>query len=228
MSRFVFTDKRGQNLPCRSVHPSVRQSIGNFFKCERVDSLTEGAEVLNYKQACSSPNKEFRRYRQLRLSSDSAQTQLRLSSNSAQTQHRLSSDSAQTHISSDSAQTQWCVSNTTRTIFHATTTSSWKTMKFVSRWVGMNDFSFSAPRFSVILFLVADLQHYQRLCQSVRPSVRRSVTLELKSGKTRIFAPAHPSATGSRVSGLVGHCAQKRPIFSLELCPFHSRSHFHL
>ena len=30
-----------------------------------------------------------------------------------------------------------------------------------------------------------------------------SVTLELKSGKTRISAPAHPSATGGRVSGLV-------------------------
>ena len=39
---------------------------------------------------------------------------------------------------------------------------------------------------------------------SVRPSVRRSVTLESKSGKTRISAPAHPSATGiGRVSGLV-------------------------
>ena len=30
-----------------------------------------------------------------------------------------------------------------------------------------------------------------------------SVTLELKSGKTRISAPAHPSATDGRVSGLV-------------------------
>ena len=47
---------------------------------------------------------------------------------------------------------------------------------------------------------------------SVRPSVRPSVgwlvgwsvTLESKSGKTRISAPAHPSATGiGRVSGLV-------------------------
>ena len=39
---------------------------------------------------------------------------------------------------------------------------------------------------------------------SVHPSVGRSVTLESKSGKTRISAPAHPSATDiSRVSGLV-------------------------
>ena len=34
-------------------------------------------------------------------------------------------------------------------------------------------------------------------------SVGWSITLELKSGKTRISAPAHPSATGGRVSGLV-------------------------
>ena len=38
---------------------------------------------------------------------------------------------------------------------------------------------------------------------SVGWSVGWSVTLELKSGKTRISAPAHPSATGGRVSGLV-------------------------
>ena len=42
---------------------------------------------------------------------------------------------------------------------------------------------------------------------SVRPSVGwsvgRSVTLELKSGKTRISAPIHPFATDGRVSGLV-------------------------
>merc|ERR1712074_472930 len=49
------------------------------------------------------------------------------------------------------------------------------------------------------LFLVADTQLYKRLC----PSVGRLVTLELKSGKTRISAPAHPSATDGRVSGLV-------------------------
>ena len=42
---------------------------------------------------------------------------------------------------------------------------------------------------------------------SVRPSVRRSVTLELKSGKTHISAPAHPSASGGRVSGLVILCS---------------------
>ena len=33
--------------------------------------------------------------------------------------------------------------------------------------------------------------------------VGRSVTLELKSGKFCIPSPAHPSATGGRVSGLV-------------------------
>ena len=62
-----------------------------------------------------------------------------------------------------------------------------------------------------LLFLVADTQLYKRLCPSVRWSVGwlvgwsvgRSVTLELKSGKMRISAPAHPSATDGRVSGLV-------------------------
>ena len=62
------------------------------------------------------------------------------------------------------------------------------------------------------LFLVADTQLYKRLCPSVGPSVRRSVRWsvrpsvhehESKSGKTRIFAPAHLSATGGRVFGLV-------------------------
>ena len=47
-------------------------------------------------------------------------------------------------------------------------------------------------------FIVADT-----LCPSIPWSVRWSVTLELKSRKTRISAPAHPSATGGRVSGLV-------------------------
>ena len=44
-------------------------------------------------------------------------------------------------------------------------------------------------------FLVADKRLYKRLCPSVGPSVRlaRVVTLEFK---TRILAPAHPSATG--------------------------------
>ena len=63
-------------------------------------------------------------------------------------------------------------------------------------------------------FLVADTQFYKTLCPSVRPSVRpsvgplvrRSVMIELESVKTRISAPAHPSATGiGRVSGLVCH-----------------------
>ena len=53
-----------------------------------------------------------------------------------------------------------------------------------------------------------DTQLYKRLCPSVRPSVRPSVGWsvgehEWKSVKTRISAPAHPSATGGRVSGLV-------------------------
>ena len=53
-------------------------------------------------------------------------------------------------------------------------------------------------------FLVADTQLYKRLCPSVGWSVGWSVeVIELKSGKTRISAPAHPSATGGRVSGLV-------------------------
>ena len=55
-----------------------------------------------------------------------------------------------------------------------------------------------------LFFLVADTQLYKRLCPSVRPSVGWSVgEHELKSGKTRISAPAHPSATDGRVSGLV-------------------------
>ena len=59
--------------------------------------------------------------------------------------------------------------------------------------------SFSSP------FLVADTQLYKRLCPSVGRSVGRSVREhESKSVKTRISAPAHPSATGmGRVSGLV-------------------------
>ena len=54
-------------------------------------------------------------------------------------------------------------------------------------------------------FLVADTQLYKRLCPSVGRSVGRSVeVIKSKSGKTRISAPAHPSATGiGRVSGLV-------------------------
>ena len=63
-----------------------------------------------------------------------------------------------------------------------------------------------------LYFLVANKRLYKRLCPSVRPSVGwlvgrlvgRSVVIELESVKTRISAPAHPSATGiGRVSGLV-------------------------
>ena len=54
------------------------------------------------------------------------------------------------------------------------------------------------------IFLVADTQLYKSLCPSVRSSVGEH---ESKSGKTRISAPAHPSATGiGRVSGLVNKC----------------------
>ena len=56
----------------------------------------------------------------------------------------------------------------------------------------------------VCLFVcVCVTQLYNRLCPSVGRSVGWYVTHELKSGKTRISAPAHPSATGGRVSGLV-------------------------
>ena len=62
------------------------------------------------------------------------------------------------------------------------------------------------------MFLVADTQLYKSLCPSVGPLVRWSVgpsvhpsvrEHESKSVKTRISAPAHPSATGMAVSGLV-------------------------
>ena len=52
-------------------------------------------------------------------------------------------------------------------------------------------------------FLVADTQLYKRLCLSVCWLVGLSVTIESKSEKTRISAPAHPSATDGCVSGLV-------------------------
>ena len=67
-------------------------------------------------------------------------------------------------------------------------------------------------------FLVADERLYERLCPSVGlsvrwsvgpsvcRSVRWSVVIKFESVKTRIFAPAHPSATIiGRVSGLVLH-----------------------
>ena len=83
----------------------------------------------------------------------------------------------------------------------------------------------------VAIFLVADTQLYKRLCLSVRRSVRWSVEVnESKSGKMSILdtflvclckgwglgcgwgfdAPAHPSATGGRVSGLVLSIADTR------------------
>ena len=57
-------------------------------------------------------------------------------------------------------------------------------------------------------FLDASTHLYKRLCPSIGRSVGRLVgrsveVIESKSGKTRISAPAHPSATGGRVSGLV-------------------------
>ena len=52
------------------------------------------------------------------------------------------------------------------------------------------------------------IPHRANFPVSVRPSVRPSVhpsvcQHESKSGETRISAPAHPSATDGRVSGLV-------------------------
>ena len=60
--------------------------------------------------------------------------------------------------------------------------------------------------FFLSFFLVADTQLYKRLCPSVGPSVRLSVQIGSKNGKTRITAPAHPSATDGRVSGLFLRC----------------------
>ena len=66
-------------------------------------------------------------------------------------------------------------------------------------------------------FLVADTQLYKRLCPSVCPSVRRSVMIKLESVKTRLSAPAHPSATGiGRVSGLVSFFVHF-PCYSMEI-----------
>ena len=65
-------------------------------------------------------------------------------------------------------------------------------------------FSVAATKSHLSRFSVADTQLYKRLRPSVGWSVGRSVeVIESKSGKTRISAPAHPSATGGRVSGLV-------------------------
>ena len=55
---------------------------------------------------------------------------------------------------------------------------------------------------------VADTQLYKRLCPSVDPSVRSSVRPSVHNDwvdkwEKRISAPAHLSATGGRVSGLV-------------------------
>ena len=76
-------------------------------------------------------------------------------------------------------------------------------------------------------FLVADTQLYKRLCLSVCWLVGLSVTIESKSEKTRISAPAHPSATDGRVSGLVTQQKPKvRCSFFLILIPpwpFYSR-----
>ena len=55
-----------------------------------------------------------------------------------------------------------------------------------------------------IAFLDASTHVYKRLCSSVHPLVRWSVgEHESKCVKTHISAPAHSSATGGRVSGLV-------------------------
>ena len=68
-------------------------------------------------------------------------------------------------------------------------------------------------------FLVADTQLYKRLCLSVCWLVGLSVTIESKSEKTRISAPAHPSATDGRVSGLVFSLVECYKLYtSLSLC----------
>ena len=86
-----------------------------------------------------------------------------------------------------------------------------RTFTFPRNW-SINDLCSNRKVLDIAQFLVADKRLYKRLCPSVGPSVRRSVgwsvgwsvTLESKSGKTRISAPAHLSATGiGRVSGLV-------------------------
>ena len=82
-------------------------------------------------------------------------------------------------------------------------------------------------------FLVVDTQLYKRLCLSVGPSVHWSVhpsvrKHESKSGKTRISAPAHQSATDGRESGLVIRCVlaslkvglSVRPSVSLSIRPY--------
>ena len=73
-----------------------------------------------------------------------------------------------------------------------------------SLFVSLSFFSFFFS-FLIFFFLVADTQLYKRLRPSVGPFAGRSVmVIELETVKTRISAPAHPSATGiGRVSGLV-------------------------
>ena len=79
------------------------------------------------------------------------------------------------------------------------------------------------------LFLVADKRLYKRLCPSVGRSDGWSVGpwwSSWESAKTRISTPAHPSATGGRVSGLV-LCRidlfdfLHSPFFSLQINIFH-------
>ena len=70
---------------------------------------------------------------------------------------------------------------------------------------------------NLIKFLVADAQLYKRLCPSVGWLVGRFMVIELESVKTRISAPAHPSATGiGRVSGLVSQI-----LLNTLILPFH-------
>ena len=92
----------------------------------------------------------------------------------------------------------------------------WNQYKACFKWykLSLNPLTFWAlsPFVSFLIFLVADTQLYKRLCPSVRPSVRRSVGVhESKSLKTHISAPAHPSATGGRVSGLVSFFTVRMP-----------------
>ena len=74
------------------------------------------------------------------------------------------------------------------------------------------------PLLILLFFLVNPL--FNSICPSVCPSFCRSITLELKSGKIRFSAPAHPSATGGLVSGLVqsNHVSSVKIVSPLNLC----------
>ena len=98
---------------------------------------------------------------------------------------------------------RWCLRISIRSVATPVLSIAYMLLSCFQPILGL-DYIFSS--FCLILggcFLVADTQLYKRLCPSIGRSVGWSVVIELKSGKTRISAPAHPSATDGRVSGLV-------------------------